>query len=337
MNSIKDLPRGNARTKLLKFIQEPSTKDNEDKAMANLSPYLAALENASEIARLLFQPVNGDPVFERISDAISLECKCVVPVVPVCIDIKGLRRHKVQGRHFLHLGLQAGEGGHYSGAIVNNKNKTVYLSDSMGLKGGLSKTFISTIRSAYPGYKLVVESLNVGPQPTGGFTSNTLDNFTKSLRNENITPPNTPTLKQWHEIHMMDELSQHHFCYIEAFVYLCHRLLGSPIGLTDPSNRIKYIKRVCMALIKKFNLFQGVDKHVIDYFNRTFPYYLKVTNLNNTKLELKSGFHQIPKNTVKEPDNKIYKQHLVPIDMSFLRYITTETTMKELMYRALSS
>lgn len=351
LKCIKDLPEGPEKTILLQFIEEEtSNKDEEDHEMDLLNPSLAAIENASEIARRIFQ---SKGVFEKITDSIRAECACRVPITRKCIDVNGLTKAKLpKTNHFVHLSQDIlvnneSVGGHYAGLVVNSTTTTVHINDSMGKKAGPYRTFINAIKKAYPGYKInFVSSGQLPPQPTGGFVQTSRNNYIAAVKSELINlPANPETLDQWYEIHKMDQMSQHHFCYIESLVYLCSKLLGSTKGLPDPRTRIYYIKRVCLALMKKFNLVPDFGKEdnknktkskiVKKYLDDTFPYSLFILNNDNKMLNLKKGIYQTPNIEATNSTTKIYKPLLVKIDTSFLNTINETTSMKDLMDLAL--
>lgn len=336
LTPIKSLPPSVNRTTLLKYIQEKSIKFDKDEE--KLPAALLAVENASEIARIILQ---ADGVFEKISEAIAVECNCTVPVNYQCKLTTQMKvSNKKTGIEIIHLGttLNKSDAGHYVGAIVNHNSKTIRFSDSMGSLGGETNKFVNALGRSYPSYKSVSDTNNVGQQPTGGFYQPSIAGFKQLLRNKqiDITNLNPEIIKQFYDISQMDELSQHHFCYIESFVYICHRLLGTPMGSYIPRNRIILIKRVVWGLIHKFDLLRNVSPAVRNYFLNTFKYYIKFTTLDNKNLTLKGGVIHIPNNipAIRRgvPVPLLYKMKTVEIPMP---NVTPSTSMKRLMELAL--
>jgi hypothetical protein len=333
---IKKLPNSPNRTSLMNYINEKSIKLDKDEE--RLPAALLAVENASEIARILLQ---ADGVFEKISEAIATECNCTVPVNYQCKLTKEMTlSNKNRGVEIVHLGttLNKSGAGHYIGAIVNHASRKIWFSDSMGTLGGETNKFVNALGRSYPNYTFGNQTNTVGQQPTGGFYQPSIAGFKQLLRNKqiDIMNLNPEIIKQFYDISQMDELSQHHFCYIESFVYICHRLLGTPIGSYVPRNRIILIKRVVWGLIHKFDLLRNVSPAVRNYFLNTFKYYIKFTTLDNKNLTLKGGVIHIPNNipTIRRgaPVPLLYKMKTVEIPMP---NVTPSTSMKRLMELAL--
>lgn len=314
---------------ILKFMKEKPTLDSQD--ISTPKSFLA-IDNASEIARIIFQTPG---VFEIISAAISQECNCKVPNVTFqCALTNELKNNAQRSKYeFIHLGTKLEEGtGHYIGAIVNHNNKRINISDSMGKLGGETNKFINALKRKYTGYEISNNSNAIGTQPTGGFFAKNVSKFKRQLLGAGIDISNVHNkiVNQLYKISQYDELSQHHFCYIESFLYICHKILKTPMGERDPRRRIIFIKKVIWGLVHKFRLLETVPVPVKNYFLKTFRYYVQTTTMNNKPIPLKKGRFQIPNipPTTRTQVPIIYKTRIVRIDMPD---VTPNTSIKRII------
>jgi hypothetical protein len=297
---VKLLEPSNNRNALLNMIGENATIDKHDYIESRIltsarALKLLAIENGSKIAIEMVQPL-----FEKIADAIHKECGCTDEVRISC----KLTSDKIKidkGRQYIHLGADLGEvGGHYSALEVDHDKKTVRMIDSMGKYGLTKQNFMKFIRKHFKSYKFNDISEIKAPQPTGGFVLNTPEEF------RNAIGMNVSNLA--FEISQYDELSQHHFCFIESFVAIAHRLLGTPYGPLDPRDRLVFIKRVLWGLLHRF--YMNKKGPLWKYFHTNFPYYMKVTDSNNKPLKLNRHIVLLPSTT-----NTSFHTHIVPISM----------------------
>jgi len=298
---IKLMPKSANRNALLAYIKESSTIADNDyiESRIKTNPAAAkmlAIENASEMAKIMLQ---GPGVFETISRTIISECGCRAPINFQCNKSSLIKsKNNKSGTEIIHMSINLTNGGHYAGVVVNHNKKRMYLSDSMGFTGGEKETFINRMVNLFPSYKLNDESPAQGPQPTGGFSPKTLAQFKTQLNTAGIkhSDIHTAALEQMHEITQYDELSQHHFCYIESFIYICHKLLGTSMGNLNksPRERIIFIKKVVWGLIHKYQLLDKVPEVVRNYFLTNFPLYMKLTTMNNRNIPLVGGLFHMP-------------------------------------------
>jgi hypothetical protein len=258
---------------------------------------MMTIENASEMVKRILQ---APGVFERIMNELMLECECKVGMKTHCVLTSDrINRTNNKGYEIIHIGASVGRtNGHYAGAIVNHSNRRIYLSDSMGKMGGETVRFRNALLGAFKNYAISNESFNVGTQPTGGFFPTNVRQLKIRLRDQNINPDNIKSayLNQILDITQYDEMAQHHFCYVEAFVYLCHKVLKTPIGPRQPRDRIVFIKKVIWGLMKKFNLLSSVKPAVVRYVVNNFPYYIKMLSASGGNIPLRgsSGLFHFP-------------------------------------------
>ena len=239
---VKLLKNQGVKKKILKMMKDNPSIDKTDYLESRIetntvAKKLMAIENASELAkRFLFK---GD-TFDAIGEAIKLEsqqnfdfsCK--------------LNHRRTNGVEYIHLEKHypdTGEG-HFALAKVNHNNKIIELYDSMGSK---NPEFKKDLQERFPEYKRFYKGLPL--QPSGGIVYNTPTEFNQKAK---IRFKTNEMLMKSFEISQYDELSQHHFCYIEAFVMLMHKTLGTPIGPKDPRNRLPFLKKVIWGLVHKF-------------------------------------------------------------------------------------
>jgi hypothetical protein len=309
-----------------------------------LATQMMAVENASEMVKRILQ---APGVFERIMAALTLECGCIVPMKPHCVNTGDrINRSNNKGFDIIHIGTSVNKtSGHYAGALVNHSNKKIYISDSMGKMGGETKLFTNALSSTFKNYTMSNESFNIGTQPTGGFFPTNVRQLKVRMREQGIDPENIKTayLNQILDISQYDEMAQHHFCYVEAFVYLCHKILKTPIGPRQPRDRIVFIKKVIWCLMKKFNLLPILHPAVRRYVMNNFPYYIKMVSSSGGNIPLRghSGLFHLP-NIPAEPSSgrkrtragntaavpKLFSTRLVKITMPD---VNTNTTMRQII------
>lgn len=185
-----------------------------------------------------------------------------------------------------HLDVSLGEDGHFAAAITYT-NKRVEIFDSMCTHNQQGKLFQDFAAYFYKkGFRNIVQLCPPKGkmyQPSGGFIhcSNNKMNNQKSLRdylNERggVGDLNMNRILKYH---VFDVMSQHHFCYAEAIVFLCHRLIGTPMGPSStPTRRLVFIKKVMWGLVHKYQ--PDTDIH-------NFPWIVRTTHTNyNSRVNL---------------------------------------------------
>lgn len=286
---IKKLLDDEYKNTLLKFIDDTHHLDPYDFLERAIiigsedASNLLAIENASEIAKRYLQRH-----YEDILRAIRAESVRDEKFIFRCKNTTNLSATDADVE-YIHLETLLDEDeGHAIFIKVNHKTKIVYIHDSMG-EGAYLNEFENVIRDGYPGYRVRDKSL--GFQPTGGFTQETPEQMGVAMY---ISGEPGYLNRAW-KVSQYDELSQHHFCYIEAFVAMAldnlsmHR--NSP---EDPRDRLRYIKRVVWGFVHKF--YTGPREGAVwDYFTKNFPMYMTTWNSDGTRMNLKNGIFQVPK------------------------------------------
>lgn len=287
MIPIKLLPDNK---ELLAFIEEDPTLDHDDFLEREVihgsedATKLLAIENATEIAKLFIQRHYKD-----IMKAISSESTKKEGVVYRCKNTTTLSRSNAD-MEYLHLekDLEDENGGHGIYLRVDNLKKRIHIWDSMGEDAYLNE-FEDAIRQTYPGYRIYDKS--IGFQPTGGFTQASSEQMASAMY---ISGEPGYIDRAW-RVSQYDELSQHHFCYIEAFVSMAFDSLPMyRSGPEDPRERLRYIKKVVWGFVHKF--YTGPrDTAAWKYFEEHFPYYMTTWNSDGTRMRLRNDTFQIPK------------------------------------------
>lgn len=259
----------NKNSSLNKFRPNPNDKldDIEIQAMngVKIARDMLAIEDASEIAKSYMFEIKN--VFEKImADLGGGHCET--------FNNNKVIQCTKKPQEILHLGYDIGEeGGHYSGAV--KKAGTVTFFDSM-CESPYRTHFKRFIRQRYgKSVKKIVQDYPTRRfQPSGGFAPNK-NSLSRWLNQSNIHT----NINAAYEISQYDVLSQHHFCYIESIVYLCHKVLGTPIGKSeDPEKRLRFIKSVMWCLIFKYAR-PNTQTAAFKYFARNFRYYMRLRNV----------------------------------------------------------
>lgn len=159
-----------------------------------------------------------------------------------------------------------------------------------GIKSGNSIVYFDSMCSEYRQFMEKYMKKRYGPnikirqnfnknlfQPSGGFVPNSPIKLKKLMEEQNVNTQNIDMNSSFH-ISQYDVLSQHHFCYVESLIYLCHKILGTPIGTSsDPEIRLRFVKSVLWSLIFKYVNIRPSRK--FEYFKRNFPYYMKTSGV----------------------------------------------------------
>lgn len=286
MIPIKLLPDNK---ELLKFIGEEPSLDTDDflERMVRMgsedATNLLAIENATEIAKRYIQGHYEDILRAIRSESVKKErfifrCKNLETLSPSDADVE-----------YVHLETTLdNDDGHAIFIKVDNVKKHIHVYDSMGEDAYVNE-FEDVIRSRYPGYRIRDKSL--GFQPTGGFTQETPEQMGVAMY---ISGEPGYLNRAW-EVSQYDELSQHHFCYIEAFVAMAFASLPMHrSGPEDPRDRLRYIKRVVWGFVHKFHR-GSREGPVWEYFTKHFPYYMTTWNSDGSRMHLKNDIFQVPK------------------------------------------
>lgn len=244
------------------------------------SRQLMAIEDASEMAK---KYLHEKGLFERIGENIKRETgkdftfTCKRNTKPKRPLEYIMMEWKANGADF----------GHYGMARVDHEKSKAVIYDSMTNMG-------SSFENKFPSNYTVTTKKSLGkPQPTGGEVMNDVESFV----NKHKKLLKGFSKKEVEEIFLLsqyDELSQHHFCYVESFISMMVDLGLAKPGPKDPRERIVYVKRVMWALIHKY-----VPKSVRNtaqwkYFVTNFPYIMTSRSTNNKLMRMRLGEFQVP-------------------------------------------
>tara|TARA_B110000503_G_scaffold4114_1_gene5453 strand:+ start:395 stop:1393 length:999 start_codon:yes stop_codon:yes gene_type:complete len=295
LTPIKLLENEATRSKLLKVKRETTVIDMDDYLESRMQTEdrardLMAIEDGSEMAK---HYLHAGGVFERIIEDIKKETgknitfSCRKTRNNVNLPIK-------KGTEYMMMEWTPGNGtdfGHYAMARVEHGEQSVSIYDSMANQGSAFEDYFKT---AYTNKYTVLTLNKIGkPQPTGGDVTKDLTTFKKKYRNE-LKKYKPSTIKKMFEISQYDELSQHHFCYVESFISLMVDLGFTKPGYRDPRERIVYIKRVVWGLIHKYVPASARKGPQWNYFVTHFPYIMTTRTQKNETLKMKDGEFQVP-------------------------------------------
>ena len=333
---VKLLPAGANRNQLMKAIGEKtlkfSSKDYIERTAGNktgggarvsLFPArerartLIAIENASEIAKTylhapgMFEQIMTDTIGNRY---ISYQIK------ETTNNLNTTRKkypHDTDQDFILLTHKFKNRTGHTGLLHIEHQNGKVTVYDSMYGMGSRfltvaleqfgSKMEWSTprVRSIF-GCKAKVRNLSDGTtaklnvQPSGGFVNNSYNKFVNDPTNFGSLIRNKLGEKGARgafRLSQYDELSQHHFCYMEA-LYAMMLAIGrtkNP-GPNDPRKRISFIKKFIWGIIHKYTPKSERNTAEWKYFSKTFPYIMSTTSKTGKTLRLFQGTMQLPDN-----------------------------------------
>ena len=288
LTPVKLLKNGPAKRTLLKLKGENTSnidkKDYLESRMNKLTRAreLMAIEDASEMAKLY---LHAGGVFEKIIRALLRETGKKVTFRCLKTSNKSKLPMKKSGLEYIMIEWMPNNGtnfGHYGIARVSHTRKTVTVYDSMT---NSESPFENHFNNVYDGkYKIVTTNKIGRPQPTGGDVKSTPTEFRKHYE-LTVVPA---SVRKMFEISQYDELSQHHFCYIESFIsFMVDNGLAEPV-YKDPRERLLYIKIVVWNLIHKYVPKTKQKGSQWKYFVTNFPYYMVSRTGEDKKLELKS-------------------------------------------------
>ena len=327
---VKLLPAGANRTQLMKVIGEKtlnfSRNDYIERTAGNKTGgggrerarTLLAIENASEIAK---KYLHAPGMFEQImTDTIGTRGYMSYQIKETTNNLNTTRKkypHDTDHDFILLTHKFKNRTGHTGLLHVEHQNGKVTVYDSMYGMGSRfltvalnqfgSKMEWSTprVRSIF-GCKAKVRNLSDGTtaklnvQPSGGFVKNSYSKFTNDPSNWGSLIRNKygeKVAKGAFKLSQYDELSQHHFCYMEA-LYAMMLAIGrtkNP-GPNDPRKRISFIKKFIWGIIHKYTPKSERNTAEWKYFSKTFPYIMSTTSKTGKTLRLFQGTMQLPDN-----------------------------------------
>jgi hypothetical protein len=143
-------------------------------------------------------------------------------------------------------------------------------------------------------------------QPSGGFVNNSYSTFANDPTNFGSLIRNKygeKVAKGAFKLSQYDELSQHHFCYMEALYAMMlatnrdsKEAFAKNPGPNDPRKRISFIKKFIWGIIHKYTPRSERNTAEWKYFSKTFPYIMSTTSKTGKTLRLFQGTMQLPDN-----------------------------------------
>ena len=244
---------------------------------------LLAIEDASEMAKSY---IHKRGFFERIANDIKEE-SCV-DFTFNCSKTTALHFERTKRIEYALMEVVYDDGsGHYGMACVDHRRKACIFYDSMAKEVSDFQTpLVNALRT---GYTLHISDHT--PQPSGGFVA---DSFKKFKKREFSAGVPKARMKDAYELSQYDELSQHHFCYIESFLSMMVSLGLADRGPHDPRERLVYVKRFVWGVLHKYTPIASRETARWKYFKTNFPYILETFDPNGGRLEMVLEYLQVP-------------------------------------------
>lgn len=327
---VKLLPAGSNRTQLLRTIGEKNLKFNQNDyieklagkmvkegKMGNSAITLLAIENASEVAKTY---LHATGMFEQMMEDVIGTRENMTYKVKSSKNNLNIQRMSGAKENFILVEQKFGNGtGHYGLIHLKHRNGQVNVYDSM-FDSGLSN-FVNVaekwapmarawnapkVRSILGCKAKVTEVIGGNPvklqvQPTGGFVATNYNNFLNENQNGygiQIKRQYGETMtKEAFKLSQFDEMSQHHFCYMESIyaMMLAVGLTKNP-GPNDPRKRLAFIKKFVWGMIHKYTPKSKRGTAKWKYFSKTFPYIMTTQSKSGKSLRLFRGGVQLPDN-----------------------------------------
>jgi hypothetical protein len=285
---IKLLKNGTTKNTLLNLKNESSEIDTDDyiesRIMTNSrARKLLAIEDASEMAKLY---LHKKGIFEKIAEDLKKETGKEFTFH--CRKTKTMKVKKKSDIEYVMMEIAYDNTtGHYGLARVNHKNKTARLYDSMVKDESDFKVPLEKVLTKR--YK-VTESKNK-LQPTGGFVAGSFEEFKEPNYSGGIPKK---LLDDAYELSQYDELSQHHFCYVESLLAMMNDMGHGDPGPGDPRDRLIFIKRVIWGLLHKYVPKEKRRSAQWKYFVKNFQYIMETRSPMGKRLRMVRGYVQVP-------------------------------------------
>lgn len=285
---IKLLKNGTTKNTLLNLKNESSEIDTDDyiesRIMTNSrARKLLAIEDASEMAKLY---LHKKGIFEKIAEDLKKETGKEFTFH--CRKTKTMKVKKKSDIEYVMMEIAYDSStGHYGLAKVNHKNKTARLYDSMVKDESDFKVPLEKVLTKR--YK-VTESKNK-LQPTGGFVAGSFEEFKEPNYSGGIPKK---LLDDAYELSQYDELSQHHFCYVESLLAMMNDMGHGDPGPGDPRDRLIFIKRVIWGLLHKYVPKEKRRSAQWKYFVKNFQYIMETRSPMGKRLRMVRGYVQVP-------------------------------------------
>jgi len=292
---IKLIKNISTRNRLLKIKDETPEIDKNDYIESRITTNararnLMAIEDASEMAK---DYLHRDGFFVRFGEDIKKESGKDFKFSyrkTSAMERNRASSNGATGIEYILMEHSYPDGsGHYGMAKVNHDNKTAVIYDSMT---DTDSDFEEPLRSLLSRrYKLSMKALNgCYPQPTGGFVSQSFANF----KNKNSMGLSQKKLEEAFVISQYDELSQHHFCYMESFLIMMTDLGILRPGPKDPRERLEYIKKFIWGVIHEYVPKTNRKTAQWKYFEEYFLYIMETSDSKGKRLPMRNGMIQLP-------------------------------------------
>ena len=233
---------------------------------------LIAIENASELLKqkVLHKPGFIEKALQRICDESDYDVKSFGTITVAYNDIQTFRNKRLKFNNNVRyyvglLAIDLGEnyGGHYCACVYDNATQRVILYDSMqvGNASEHSLNFKRIASSLFDVHMAKVKThtckrgIRYSSQPTGGFISS----------GANV-------------VAIQDPDSQHHFCYMEALLFIAQHFLDLDIVYTNRKRpgleglRLCVIKRFIWGLVHLLGYSDTLSEGVYSYLKQNFRY-----------------------------------------------------------------
>ena len=285
---IKLLKNGVTKNTLLNIKKETSEIDTTDYIESRIltnarAKQLLAIEDASEMAKLylhktgIFEKIMGD-IKEETGKKFTFQCSKTNAM-------KVKKRGELE--YILMETSYDNETGHYGMVRVNHIERTGRLFDSMmksesDFKAPLEKALTKRYKLSESKNKL---------QPTGGFVAGSPEEVKEPNYSGGVPKK---ILDEAYELSQYDELSQHHFCYVESLLAMMNDLGHGDPGPGDPRDRLTFVKRVVWGLIHKYVPKEKRRSPQWKYFVKNFPYIMETRSPTGKRLKMVRGYVQVP-------------------------------------------
>lgn len=285
---IKLLKNGVTKNTLLNLKKEKSEIDLTDyiesKILTNArAKKLLAIEDASEMAKLY---LHKKGLFEKIMRDIKEETGKIFTFQ--CSKTNAMKVKKRGELEYILMEASYDNGtGHYGMVRVNHMERTGKFFDSMMKR---ESDFKAPLEKALTKRYKLSESKNK-PQPTGGFVAGSPEEFKEPNYSGGVPKK---ILDEAYELSQYDELSQHHFCYVESLLAMMNDLDYGDPGPGDPRDRLTFVKRVVWGLIHKYVPKEKRGSAQWKYFVKNFPYIMETRSPTGKRLKMVRGYVQVP-------------------------------------------
>ena len=289
---IKMLKNGVTKNTLLNLKKESSEIDTTDYIESRIltdsrAKKLLAIEDASEMAK---KYLHKGGIFEKIMWDIKNETGKNFTFR--CTTTDAMKDKKRGSLEYILMEKSYDNGaGHYGMARVNHMERNGRFFDSM-MKS--ESDFKAPLDKVLTKRYTLTESKNK-LQPTGGFVAGSLEEFKEPNYSGGVPKK---VLDEAYELSQYDELSQHHFCYVESLLAMMNDLGHGDPGPGDPRDRLTFVKRVVWGLIHKYVPKTNRRSAQWRYFVANFPYILETRSPNGKRLRMVRGYVQVPPYTV---------------------------------------